>query len=388
MKHWWERNSGVSLGEHTREGVEDVTGRIPLLLDKCVEGNKINLDAAFFLDIYSQATMYKYIKACLSRQCVLDSSSNFPNLVDHRYFYEEYTNNTFVANYTCGLARNAVAAVLREGGENFVDTNFLKSIYDNINNPSVAGFIIEQAILSSIGSNGLAIRDCINQPMTVVIFEAEFPEFRIDLTDTRVLYCPKKFNFRAIDGLIVAPKESQSPKKNGKTNTKTQQEKPKLFMAALQITIQTPETHSDSHEKFFNEWKGWTKGLEEFDIEVEFMWITPGPASSKDHLPKSQRPFHKERNVNFGEVNQDIWKHYQIAKEGQKNQKAPEELGVEEQIRAEEKGGAVEQAGAGIQETKSGGGLGEAEEQAGTNIQRREKKRSRGKGREKKRGAK
>ena len=48
----------------------------------------------------------------------------------------------------------------------------------------------------------------------------------------------------------------------------------------------------------------------------------------------------------------------------------------------------MEQAGAGIQETKSGGGLGEAEEQAGTNIQRRGKKRSRGKGREKKRGAK
>ena len=372
MKLWWERNSNVSLGEHTREGVEDITGRIPLLLDKCVEGNKINLDAAFFLNIYSQATMfeqeirklkinrddinwtqyatlhlfcpynvtnvfrhYKYIKACLSRQRILNSSSNFPNLVDHRFFYDEYTNNTFVANYTCGLARNAVAAVLREGGEHFVDMDFLKSIYDNINNPSVSGFIIEQAILSSIGSNGLAIRDCINQPMTVVIFEAEFPEFRIDLTDTRVLYCPKKFNFRAIDGLIIAPKESQSQKKNRKTNTNTQQEKPKLFIAPLQITL-APETHSDSHEKFFNKWKGWTKGLEQFDIEVEFMWITPNPASSQDHLSKSLQPFHKERNVNFGEVNQDIWKHYQIAKEDQKNWRALEELGVEEQIRTGE----------------------------------------------------
>ena len=157
--------------------------------------------------------------ACLSRQPVQITSRHMPNLVDHRYFYDEYTNNTYVGNYTCGLARNAVVAVLREGGENFVDTNFLKSIYDNINNPSVARFIIEQTILSSIGSNGLAIRDCINQPMTVVIFEAEFPEFRIDLTDTRVLYCPKKFNFRAIDGLIVAPRESQSQKKKGITNT-------------------------------------------------------------------------------------------------------------------------------------------------------------------------
>ena len=268
------------------------------------------------------------MKACLSRRPVPNSSSNIPKLVDHRYFYDEYTNNTYVGNYTCGLARNAVAAVLRDGGENFVDTDFLKSIYDNINNPSVAGFIIEQAVLSSIGSNGLAIRECINQPMTIVIFEAEYPEFRIDLTNTRVLYCPKKFNFRAIDGLIVAPRESQSSKKKGITNTNTEQEKPKLFMAPLQITL-APKTHSDSHGKFFNKWKEWTKGLEEFDIEVEFMWITPDPASSQDHLPKSLQPFHKERNVNFGEVNQDIWKHYQIAKEGQKIRKAPEELGVE-----------------------------------------------------------
>src|SRR5579871_1744671 len=164
---------------------------------------------------------YNYIKACLSHQYVRDSSKNFPELVDHRYFYDEDTNNTYVANYTCGLARNAVAAVLREGGENFVDIKFLESIYNNINNPSVTRFIIEQAILSSIGFNGLPIRDCTNQPMTMVVFEEEFPKFRIDLINTRVLYYPKKFNFRAIDGLIVAPKESQGPKKKRGTNTKT-----------------------------------------------------------------------------------------------------------------------------------------------------------------------
>ena len=59
MKHWWERNGGVSLGEHTREVVEDFTGRIPLLLDKCVQGDKINLDGASFLNIYASARIFE-----------------------------------------------------------------------------------------------------------------------------------------------------------------------------------------------------------------------------------------------------------------------------------------------------------------------------------------
>jgi len=59
VKHWWGRNSDVSLGEHTREGIEDITGCIPLLLDNCVEGDKINLDTPSFREIYSQATIFE-----------------------------------------------------------------------------------------------------------------------------------------------------------------------------------------------------------------------------------------------------------------------------------------------------------------------------------------
>ena len=43
--------------------------------------------------------------------------NEFPNLVDHRYFYEEFVGPLgFRIRYTCGLARNAVAAGMRSKG--------------------------------------------------------------------------------------------------------------------------------------------------------------------------------------------------------------------------------------------------------------------------------
>ena len=32
MQEWWKRHSGLDLGEYTREKVEDLMGRVPLLL--------------------------------------------------------------------------------------------------------------------------------------------------------------------------------------------------------------------------------------------------------------------------------------------------------------------------------------------------------------------
>ena len=59
------------------------------------------------------------MKACLSRQPVPASSKDFPELVDHRYFFDEFNEDkrVNVANYTCGLARNAVAMELHANKE-------------------------------------------------------------------------------------------------------------------------------------------------------------------------------------------------------------------------------------------------------------------------------
>jgi hypothetical protein len=48
---------------------------------------------------------------------------------------------------------------------NFGDSDFLSALDDYIDNPSVTGFFIEQAVLSYIGSHGLNISKGIYSPM-------------------------------------------------------------------------------------------------------------------------------------------------------------------------------------------------------------------------------
>ena len=70
MKHWWKRNEGVIQGDGVRGGytknqIEDITGKIPLLLGYCVVKDEndqpfsINLGTAFFKEIYEQAKKFE-----------------------------------------------------------------------------------------------------------------------------------------------------------------------------------------------------------------------------------------------------------------------------------------------------------------------------------------
>jgi hypothetical protein len=58
MDHWWARQN-VDLGGLEKRDVEDYTGRIPLLLEKCVENGKINLGTDYLDDIFVQARSFE-----------------------------------------------------------------------------------------------------------------------------------------------------------------------------------------------------------------------------------------------------------------------------------------------------------------------------------------
>jgi hypothetical protein len=241
----------------------------------------------------------------------------WPEFIDHRYFYSEFKSSSFgvgdYGNYTCGLVRDAVAGKLRAKEVDFADTDFLKSLPDYINNPSVTGFMIEQAVLSSIVSNGLAIGGGIGKPMRLIMFKDDIPQFRTDITDQPVLYCPRKFNFRNIDGIIVSVEPLQKRKK-GNQAIHSEQKKRKLCMYPIQITL-APDTHSDSHRKFYDNFDKWTKDLKkEFDMASQFIWITPNSSALEEYNQFSQSS-HSERYIHLSKVNQDIWKQYLRAKE-------------------------------------------------------------------------
>ena len=132
------------------------------------------------------------MKAVLARQPVLELSQDISELVDHRYFYDEYDRKlgSYVGHSTCGLSRKAVGTMLLASSNlRFADKDFLKSLPEYIKNPSVTGFMIEQAVLSSISLNGLNICQETNRSMDVKLFKGPTANLDPD-TEDPVLYLP------------------------------------------------------------------------------------------------------------------------------------------------------------------------------------------------------
>lgn len=44
MDAWWARKGRIDLGPYSRQAVEGPTGRLPLLLDECTVGGKLDLE--------------------------------------------------------------------------------------------------------------------------------------------------------------------------------------------------------------------------------------------------------------------------------------------------------------------------------------------------------
>jgi hypothetical protein len=193
--------------------------------------------------------------------------------------------------------------------------------------------MIKHAILSSIRLNGLAIDAGIMRPMKIRLL-SELSDIKTDIRDKPVLYWPKKFNFETVDGIIILinPKELNDEKnakkiaqkitKKKKKKTQTQQEtrtrntkveRDKLLMFPLQITL-ARVGHSDSHKKFFKDYHKWTEHLSNFDVETQFIWITPSDRGFQTHQSTSTRPAHGERYIPFEDVSTEIWWKYQYAK--------------------------------------------------------------------------
>ena len=58
MDQWWKRHTNIDMAGYEQSDVEDVTGCIPLLLDKCVAGGKIDFAVDDLRDIYDKAVNF------------------------------------------------------------------------------------------------------------------------------------------------------------------------------------------------------------------------------------------------------------------------------------------------------------------------------------------
>jgi hypothetical protein len=196
-----------------------------------------------------------------------------------------------------------VADQLLEEGVNFADTIWLPSLPDPIKNKAITGFWIEYAVLSAIRRDGLAIGKGLGKGMQVKRLKGP-SDLTTGVKGKPVLYRPAICSFPAIDGMIVLIKS----KKEG--------DKPKLLMVPIRITVNL-SGHADSHAAFVKDYTKWTTGLSRFDVELEFVWITPEEDRVRVHKAesKSKCPKHKERFVPFKGISKEIWRKYQNALE-------------------------------------------------------------------------
>jgi len=164
-----------------------------------------------------------------------------------------------------------------------------------ISNEAVTGFFIEENLLSTISLTGQEIGRNISKPMHTEMFRG-YPTFVI--TEEPILYCPIRFNFRAIDGIIVRFDLSHQPNRR----------KGKCFLFPLQITI--AKSHADTEREFFKYWNQWIKDLEDYDLEVVFLWI-----SLKEPWERKVKryPEYISKNIHIRDVNRDTWERYERA---------------------------------------------------------------------------
>jgi hypothetical protein len=186
------------------------------------------------LNFWTATNFYSYIEyvdACVTVRRQTVPSGMLPILVDHRYFY---STENYVGNYTCGMARNAVAHQLWKYGRNqFGVTECLQSLDKYISNPSVVGFFIEHAVLQSISIHGLKEIGIVKSPPRIRTFEGDVPNFKD--TEDPILYIPLSFSFPAIDGVIIRLGSSEG----------------KAYMFPIQVTI--AKYHKDSEQCFWNQ---------------------------------------------------------------------------------------------------------------------------------------
>ncbi|KIX10703.1 uncharacterized protein Z518_01787 [Rhinocladiella mackenziei CBS 650.93] len=316
MEQWWKQHEDIDMRGYSRNEVEDFTGCIPLLLKQCVKNGKINLTTTELRQIYGNSVGFtqlvkstatdtiwewycNYVRACVRHEPVPDEWRQFLELIDHRYFYHDKND---IGQYTCGLVRDAITNKLLELGVTFIDINFLNSLPNFIHNRSVVEYAIEHAILASIRSQGLRVGEWGSKGMELSFFQTQ-PSIQSDIRDMPVLYRPRQTNYKTMDGMIAFIKDPQRT---------ARRKKPILLLFPLRITA--AKNHSNSYLGFLDEYRQWAEQqLLTFDIELEFLWITPKKPNVIPHPPDSPWPRHQERYIPFSEVSTDIWIRYQRA---------------------------------------------------------------------------
>jgi len=262
------------FGDGGKASVEDLTGCIPLLLrplldfaqkpfDKIGEEFGTHRDlvtvaesvvefAAQKLRDEPQSYEQFYLPTLVS--CLTASSVSWPisDLFDYRYFYMGKERR---GNCTCGLARQAAAVVIRRGKPGLLcDKIWIRSLYTFRNNPSVVGFLVEQACLSAISTTGFYHGSITWQSFTATTFKGNLLTI-IGRESNEIFFIPEDPFFKDIDALYL----------------KVDAEKKTAMVVPIQVTV--AKTHKDSEAAFYSRWADWEDCFKGYELKTNFVWI-------------------------------------------------------------------------------------------------------------------
>jgi hypothetical protein len=195
-----------------------------------------------------------------------------------------------------------------DGDQHFVDGPFLGNIRTT-RNPSMRGFLIEQACLTYVRHNGLLLPAPFGllKPDQVVYFDAGEESHALGPSSRSacVLYIPRPFNYRAIDAILRYLTFGQ--------NEHGQQVITGVLLVPIQVTISA--SHKPSPEAFYPKHQVW---LEDIDVGVPrqhvFVWLRRDHQASVAHEEhvrgtREQRivtPAYQEVTVTFNTLSGDL----------------------------------------------------------------------------------
>jgi len=128
-------------------------------------------------------------------------------------------------------------------------------------NPSVVGFIVKQACLSTISITGFKNSTVSWDPIPATIFEGDLIQ-AIPTGDCEMFFIPANPFFRDIDALYVKVDEKNKI----------------VWIVPFQVTV--AERHTDSEALFYSRWHAlaWTNRFG-YQVKTAFVWVVENQSS-------------------------------------------------------------------------------------------------------------
>lgn len=223
-----------------------------------------------------------------------------------------------VGEFACGFARDAWTHELRNLGDpGLAVGDVIPSMRKHANDPFMLGFLVEQGVIATILDTGLPMQGCRGRGFIQRIFATNFPVYGLSRDSpenklcSRFLFVPHEC-LPMLDCLVLTIQRQPGMKT---VDGRFVHVPGKLTLRPIQIANARYPKASESY--FFQNLPQWTRGLLDYEVDVEFIWITldsPTITERPEHIKRTLHrevtlgPQHNSKKIHLSEVSPRLWK--------------------------------------------------------------------------------